>query len=545
MDGHEAYVISFTSLKSYGHLPCQGTEGTLSSLTKLSEINKEESLIIFVTHRGVYQSDESRPSIDTEQHDKYNLLCEAVEKVRTLLVPGVKECYLWIDCVCSEVDEKDGGISSSGSSGSSGSFTPPLEVIMASSDLLLTPMYDASVANIDEVPNAEDPYEARPWGYGPEAYLARGWCRLEMLCSLVLPLEITSVKKRACYHESFEYVLNRESRGRPHLLYGSYESKLDLPPLVLPEQEVMFFDGYHPFKGKFSRNQDRLLVKFQMERLRKTLISKGEGVYQPFKHLFEVEDTVGTADSTQSLSFNADNVALMEVTQLPDGSMYRGAWKAGKKHGKGALQSANGDIYDGNFEYDEYHGMGIIWYKDGDRYEGNFETGHYQGHGMYVYQDGDVYEGAFVQGVREGHGRLQFSDGSYYTGSFENDAVQGKGSLVNPDGSTYEGDFVNGVFEGYGSFKASDGSTYVGEYKGGIMNGNGLYKFANGDTYEGAFKDGMSHGKGIYKSIFGDVYEGFYRYDKRHGKGKLRTAMGSTFVGHWEHGQRTQKCVIS
>ena len=522
----EASFISFSSLKSFGCLPTQETEETLSGcLTKLSSIDMETNLLIFVSHRGVYQSDESRPSIDTQHHDKFKLLCEGVEKIISLLVPGVKEAYLWIDCVCA-----DDAIES----------LPPLEVVMANCDLILTPLYDPSVENTVHSP--DDPYEARPWGYGPEAYLGRAWCRLEMLYSLSLPLNVISDTKRQCYHESFSFVLNRESRVRPHLLYGSFESKLDLPPLVLPEQNVLFFNEHHPYKGQYGRSKDKLLVKSQMERLKEHLRTQGEECFEPFRTLF---DTIDPLNKGNTMVLSSDDENSDEPFRLPDGSMYRGLWRAGKKHGKGTLQMANGDIFDGYFEDDLYEGMGILWYKNGDRYEGNFETGYFQGHGIYVYHDGDMYEGDFVQGVREGNGTLRFYDGSHYTGKFENDCVQGKGKLVNNDGSTYEGDFVNGMFEGRGKFVNSDGSSYVGQYKQGIMNGKGLYKFKNGDTYEGDFLDGMSHGKGIYKSIYGDIYEGEYRKDKRHGKGKLRTAMGSTFVGKWEDGVRTQKCVVS
>jgi len=531
----EPSYISFTSLKSYGYLPTQETdEETLqTNLVKITDIDTDESVLIFVSHRGIYQSDECRASVDTQHHDKYKLLCESVEKLMTLLIPGAKECYLWMDCIC--INENNGTESTS---------LPPLDVIMENCDLILTPMFDPSVS--DTIHNAEDPYEARPWGYGPEAYLGRAWCRLEMLYSLSLPLKNACEKKRQTYHESFQFVLDRESRARPHLLYGSFEAKIDLPPLILPEQDIMFFNEYHPYKGKYSRHEDRILVISQMDRLQELLITKGDEYYKPFKSIFEFGnnplDRPNTADSTSSTSVDG---LSEEVVRLPDGSMYRGPWKAGKKHGKGTLQKVNGDIYDGYFENDEFHGMGVLWYKNGDRYEGNFEYGYHQGHGIYVYNDGDMYDGDFVQGVREGHGTLQFFDGSYYTGNFECDSVQGKGKLVNTDGGTYEGDFVNGIFEGEGTFKGSDGATYVGQYKDGIMNGKGLYRFKNGDTYEGNFKDGMFHGKGVYKSIYGDVYEGHYRNDKRHGKGKLRTAMGSTFVGRWEHGQRTQKCTIS
>lgn len=42
--------------------------------------------------------------------------------------------------------------------------------------------------------------------------------------------------------------------------------------------------------------------------------------------------------------------------QWPDGSMYEGEWKLGKKNGKGKFYWTNGQVYEGEFKDNECNG---------------------------------------------------------------------------------------------------------------------------------------------------------------------------------------------
>lgn len=79
------------------------------------------------------------------------------------------------------------------------------------------------------------------------------------------------------------------------------------------------------------------------------------------------------------------------------GAEYRGAFKAGRKHGKGVKTWPNGDRYEGEFAADYKEGYGSYeWGRgawDGERYDGSFAADRRQGYGIYWWASGDVYAG--------------------------------------------------------------------------------------------------------------------------------------------------------
>src|SRR5574341_864643 len=77
---------------------------------------------------------------------------------------------------------------------------------------------------------------------------------------------------------------------------------------------------------------------------------------------------------------------------------YRGAFKAGRKHGRGVKTWPNGDRYEGEFAHDAKSGYGVYeWGRgpwQGERYEGDFVEDRRHGYGMYWWPYGDdVYAG--------------------------------------------------------------------------------------------------------------------------------------------------------
>lgn len=80
---------------------------------------------------------------------------------------------------------------------------------------------------------------------------------------------------------------------------------------------------------------------------------------------------------------------------------YRGEFKAGKKHGKGAKSWPNGDRYEGEFEEDRKHGRGVyVWGRgpwQGERYEGGYLDDKRHGDGAYRWPSGDVYSGPWEE----------------------------------------------------------------------------------------------------------------------------------------------------
>lgn len=87
-------------------------------------------------------------------------------------------------------------------------------------------------------------------------------------------------------------------------------------------------------------------------------------------------------------------------------AQYRGAFKAGRKHGKGEKRWPNGDAYEGEFVEDRKEGYGVYawgaapW--TGERYEGGFVNERRHGFGVYRWPSGDAYAGPWESDVMTG-----------------------------------------------------------------------------------------------------------------------------------------------
>ena len=69
------------------------------------------------------------------------------------------------------------------------------------------------------------------------------------------------------------------------------------------------------------------------------------------------------------------------------GTMYDGAWKDDKYHGKGKESfNFNKGFYDGDFEDGQKTGFGKFE-KDGIKYTGQFSEGFFHGKGIYTFPE--------------------------------------------------------------------------------------------------------------------------------------------------------------
>ena len=87
---------------------------------------------------------------------------------------------------------------------------------------------------------------------------------------------------------------------------------------------------------------------------------------------------------------------------------YKGGFRAGRKHGKGAK----------------------IWPSSGDRYEGDFIDDRKEGVGTYTWGPrsgwaGEKYSGSYLNDRRDGFGVYEWPGGDRYTGSWAKDAITG------------------------------------------------------------------------------------------------------------------------
>lgn len=88
---------------------------------------------------------------------------------------------------------------------------------------------------------------------------------------------------------------------------------------------------------------------------------------------------------------------------------YKGAFRAGRKHGKGVK----------------------TWPASGDRYEGEFNDDGKQGVGTYIWGPrsawaGETYTGSYINDRRDGFGVYEWPSGDRYAGTWKNDVVTGQ-----------------------------------------------------------------------------------------------------------------------
>ena len=123
-------------------------------LVDSKDIDRDDSIIIFISHRALIFTQEDGPlndpinnAHDNSNNDKFRLLNEALVKITSILAPNISNCYIWMDCICNNC-----------SSDSSSAEKPNHPLIFQMSDIILTPLYDSDVENIN---SKDEKYEAR------------------------------------------------------------------------------------------------------------------------------------------------------------------------------------------------------------------------------------------------------------------------------------------------------------------------------------------------------------------------------------------------
>lgn len=255
-------------------------------------------------------------------------------------------------------------------------------------------------------------------------------------------------------------------------------------------------------------------------------------------------------------------------TERATGNVYEGDWDRDTRHGNGVLTSGLKDfIYDGHWDRDIRQGYGHCVIRGCETYSGNWSNNQFHGTGKYIDAEGAVYEGEFACGKKHGVGKQVLCPGGQkggvsYSGEWRDGVREGIGDAVFADGATYSGSWKNDLQDGEGTFVSgqSGGEKYVGQWRRGRREGAGVLTIAaSGVTKEGewvadeavdgdwtiAFPDGSKftgecvkgrpHGRGVCKYANGDLYDGMWVNGKRHGIGTGFFANGESFVGDWEN----------
>lgn len=159
-----------------------------------------------------------------------------------------------------------------------------------------------------------------------------------------------------------------------------------------------------------------------------------------------------------------------------------------------AEERKDGECTEGDCE----NGRGTMVYPDGTKYKGEFKAGRRSGQGTYTYSDGGNYTGEWRDNLRHGKGTDTFTNGVIYEGEWALSKRHGRGKLTMPDLGTYDGEWKEGKKHGQGTFVFVEGGKYEGEWANGMCNGQGTRTFSNGYKYVGGWKDFAATGGWYY-----------------------------------------------
>ncbi|CAJ1964887.1 unnamed protein product [Cylindrotheca closterium] len=117
-----------------------------------------------------------------------------------------------------------------------------------------------------------------------------------------------------------------------------------------------------------------------------------------------------------------------------NGDYYDGNFLDNLYHGEGVFSyKESGRFFEGKYVMGE-RTKGTMRYADGSVYKGQFYHGRRHGRGSYTFKDGSRYKGDFYKDLMQGIGELRFRDGSSYVGEWKRGKHEGQGSMYSPDG---------------------------------------------------------------------------------------------------------------
>lgn len=407
--------IKFDNLVSLGTFP--RCPDFMHLTCTLETIDRDNTLMIFISHcwlRGHPDTEgwSGKPHPDNTNNEKYELCMKGIKKLWEINAPQMKNCCVWLDYSCMNQNSKN-------ISGQLEQYQKIVEVC----DCMFTPIVDHGYKRrLDRLRTLTD-YKAKSWKEGPQAYLNRGWCRVEMLYAAHIPLRdnTNGGKRRSFFKGGLAYHCSQNRR--PHFVYGNGESAEDRFPSILPPLQCNYLTEYDPLKGKLSRPLvDLPNIVALLEQL------------SPYMEANKVK--VGyTGDLSEKGEKNGYGTLVGEW-----GDVYDGEWSNGLRHGLGILRYSNGDMYDGEWENDKMNGMGTYRSANGDVYRGGWKNNSKNGLGTRTMANGSIHDEEWTEGKKNGRSFIREASGLEYHCEYKDDNLVGRMKVKLPNGQVFEAD---------------------------------------------------------------------------------------------------------
>ena len=333
--------IYFDQFKSLGHTPRYPNNSSIT--TDLINMDLSCTFVIFVSHcwlRGSRQTDGycGFPHPDNSNDDKYHLTITAIDLIWKTMAPGMSKCAIWFDYGCINQDLNPAA------------ELKQLDQIVSCCDCMLTPIHDNSTWTYPvSVNNWYEEYKAPNWNHGPHSYLARAWCRVEMMFAASIPVPLHTNTPNRIHKLAGVLKVSLSEGRRPHILYGSKEMRENRPFIVLPPLQHSYFTKYTPETGRVTVSSDKPKIKSLIDQLR------------PYMKLIK-EGYVGELSGQLKHGWG--------VYTFPTGAKYTGQWRHDTMEGHGLLLSANGSCYVGNWREDRMEGHCTLKSANGGVYHG-------------------------------------------------------------------------------------------------------------------------------------------------------------------------------
>ena len=547
------YFTSLELLDTLNELPTY--RKNRKSLTKLNNIVKMDSLIIFISHN--FDNNSSKNKLKQE----FELIKSGCTALFDRYKGELKYCYLYYDKLASSVDV----------------HASHLAVAIGLSDCTLTPISDdinsikinsnnntinsnsnsnSNTGKYDGNINYLYDYISPSFSQNSNSYLKKRITKIEMWYSALLPVTVNSNPHRLAKLRG-DLLVMMCTTGRPHFIYDLNDMKVrkELEQKRNRDMNINYKNSNNNINSSSSNSSSSSSNSSSSS---SSSSSSRWGINQSSKSTkldnnidSDIKNLADPLNATDYLHSNGtqkhasdESIGYPRLLPYLEGSRHRIDFNPfpvapinadGKTTSMPPRNALLDTLTDDLRMYEYNDGMRVRYDVEASDYD---DAGIIQGSGRVLFESGAIYTGNFKNNLFHGFGKLVLNNGMYYTGNFHNGQINGEGKIIYGDGSSYEGQFYECKRHGQGNFISATGDLYKGEFQYDAISGQGEMLYANKNRYVGSFLSNTCHGSGIFHYSNGDVFDGLFRYNIRIGRGIMKYNNGDIYTGFWSNNLR-------